>query len=268
MNQIENHQSKVGLFVTVGIATVLFSILLLGGGSLFFTKHTVLYAKLKHVQGLNEGSVVSLSGLNIGNVKSIDFSDDNNNLLVTLKIESKYLARISETSTAEIRTQGALGDKFVYISPGDSSSPTMKEGSILMAAKNSDLMGVISEKGGEAAKIFDIITELHKLVLSLNYQDRTGTIMNNLSDATANLKQTSLEAQKLIRELRLENPEKIREVIGKMDSIMTKIDRGQGTLGALINDSTLHEQLKAMLGGNSRKAPIQNLIRTSIEKPQ
>lgn len=263
-----NQQTKVGLFVGFGVTAVLISILMLGGSKMFFTQHATLYAHLNQVQGLNEGSIVSLTGMTIGNVKKIEFSQDKKTLIATLKIEANFLDKISETSTVEIRTQGALGDKFVYINSGDLSSPTVKEGSILTASKSNDLMGVISEKGGEAAKIFDIISEVHKLLLSINANNRSGQIMENLADATASLKATSAEAQKLIRELRVENPEKLKSAVAHMESIMTKLDRGQGTLGALINDPTVHEQLKSFLGGNNRKQPLQNLIRTSIEKSE
>lgn len=263
-----NNQLRVGAFVIVGVITVLGTILMLGGGKMLFTKHATLYAHLSQVQGLAEGSIVSLAGVTIGNITKINFSSDNKTLIVTMKIDSQFLPKIPETASAEVRTQGALGDKYVYINVTDSSGDPIKEGGIITASKNSDLMGVISEKGGEAVKIFDIISELHKLVLTINSQGRTDKIMTNLAEASASLKATSQEAQQLIKELRMGNPEKIHSAIAHLDSVMSKIDRGQGTLGALVNDPTLHEQLKAFMGGNNRRQPLQNLIRTSIEKPQ
>jgi phospholipid/cholesterol/gamma-HCH transport system substrate-binding protein len=49
---------------------------------------------------------------------------------------------------------------------------------------------------------------------------------------------------------------------------MGKLDRGEGTLGALINDPSVHNQLKAMLGGSPRKNHVKSLLRTSIEKEE
>jgi phospholipid/cholesterol/gamma-HCH transport system substrate-binding protein len=47
---------------------------------------------------------------------------------------------------------------------------------------------------------------------------------------------------------------------------MTKIDSGQGTIGALINDPSLHDSLKAMVGGPDRKKNMKSLIRSTIDK--
>ena len=48
------------------------------------------------------------------------------------------------------------------------------------------------------------------------------------------------------------------------DSIVQKIDSGQGTLGALINDRTLYEDLREMLGHRDRsKITRRTLIEAS-----
>ena len=52
----------------------------------------------------------------------------------------------------------------------------------------------------------------------------------------------------------------------KLDKILSKIDRGEGTLGALVNDPTLHESLKSALGVNQRRKTMKTIIRSSIEK--
>jgi phospholipid/cholesterol/gamma-HCH transport system substrate-binding protein len=62
--------------------------------------------------------------------------------------------------------------------------------------------------------------------------------------------------------------EKMKDSIARLDSILTKIDRGDGTLGALINDPSIHNQLKSYLGGSQRKNNIKSLLRTSIEKEE
>ena len=62
--------------------------------------------------------------------------------------------------------------------------------------------------------------------------------------------------------------EKLEKSVEKLDSVLTKIDKGQGTLGALINDPSLHQQLKALIGGSARKDHVKSLLRTSIEKEE
>lgn len=260
-------QMKIGVFISIGLIVILGSVFLLGGQDQYFTSKVVLNAHFDHVQGLATGSVVSLSGIKIGNVREINFIAEKNKLEAVMDIDKSFLKRITGGSTVEIRTQGALGDKFIFITPGDPSAPPLKEGDILVASGSTDLMGIISEKGGEAGKIFDIIAELYVMMKSVNKDNRIEVIMKNIGDASASLNKTSQEAQKLMSDLRGggNNATHLRSTVEKLDRIMTKIDQGEGTLGALINDPSIHDQIKAMLGGSSRKTNLKNLIRTSID---
>lgn len=259
---------KVGIFVLVGTLMVIGAIFSLGGSRNMLTPISTLHAYFDNVQGLNVGSIVSLTGVNIGNVKAIEFRPTENKLDVIMNIESRFLPRVTEGASVEIRTQGALGDKFVYILPGQVDKPPLKNDAILEVNRSTDLMAIFAEKGGEAGKIFDIIAELHKLVLSINSQNRSEKIMSNFAEASQSLKLMSEESRVLVSELRGQNTTKIKSAIEKFDRVMTKIDNGEGTLGALINDPSLHQQLKAILGGSSQTKNIKSLLRSSIEKGQ
>lgn len=268
MDSNRNHQLRVGLFIFLGLVAVLASILALGGNKSLFKSFVTLRVQMDQVQGLNEGSVVSVTGIPVGNVREISFSEEKKSLVVEMKVDKRFLGRITKGSTAEIRTQGALGDKFVYITPGDPKEQVLKDGDFLETAPNTDLMGILSERGGEASKVFEIIDEIHKLAKTINKDGRSEKIIENLTETTASLKVTANEAKQLIAELRGQNPAKIREAIEKLNSILAKVDSGEGTLGALINDSSLHDQLKSFLGGDQRKKYMKSIIRSSIEKSE
>jgi phospholipid/cholesterol/gamma-HCH transport system substrate-binding protein len=265
MGSTGNNHIRVGIFLAVGLAGILISILLLGGDRAFLKKHVRLNVQMKQVQGLDRGSVVSLSGIVIGNIDSIDFASEKN-LVVHMKIEEQYLSRLTKGSTADLRTQGALGDKYIFVVPGDSSAPALKDGDFLETINTPDLLDVLSEKATDAGKIFDVIDEAYKLTKVINAENRPNQIMSNFVEITQNLKATSEETKKLMAELRSQDSVNLKESIQHMNSVFAKLDRGEGTLGALINDPTLHERLKAMLGGDSHKQAIQSLIRNSIQK--
>jgi phospholipid/cholesterol/gamma-HCH transport system substrate-binding protein len=54
--------------------------------------------------------------------------------------------------------------------------------------------------------------------------------------------------------------------MNKFDRIMTKIDKGEGTLGALISDPSIHDQIKNILGGSQRKSQVKDMLRHSVER--
>lgn len=259
-------QIRVGTFIFLGLVASIISILALGGDKSIFTTYYHLNAELGQVQGLNRGSVVSLSGMTVGNIEEIRFSDKSNALIAVMKIDKKYQSRIAKDSTVEIRTQGALGDKFVYINPGDITKGKAENGDGLSAAATSDLMGIISEKGSEAGKIFDVITELHKFMKTINNENRTDKMMKNFTEASSNFKSLSEEARALIGEIRGQNSGTLASTMKRLDHILEKIERGDGTLGALINDPSLHDQLKTYLGNNTKKQYFHSVLQNSVEK--
>ena len=50
-----------------------------------------------------------------------------------------------------------------------------------------------------------------------------------------------------------------------LSSILRKIDSGEGSLGALINDPSVYEDLKSMMGGAKRSAILKYFMRSFIE---
>ncbi len=51
----------------------------------------------------------------------------------------------------------------------------------------------------------------------------------------------------------------------RLNSILTKIDKGDGTLGLILNDPTLYEDLKRLLGGAERSVLLRSIIRNAAE---
>ena len=53
-----------------------------------------------------------------------------------------------------------------------------------------------------------------------------------------------------------------------MNSILAKLDEGEGTLGLLINDPTLFEDMQVLLGGAKRSALLRSMIRMAVEQEE
>lgn len=267
MEASKSNQIKVGIFLSIGLVFILGSIFFLGADRALFTSYIRVHAHFEQTQGLAVGSVVSLMGVTVGNVESIEFLSDKNALDVTMKINQEFQNRLRVGSEVEIRTQGALGDKFIFINPGDTAAEVIQDGGLLEVAKASDLIGIISERGSETNKVFEIINDLHKITKEFSSQNKVSKIINHMESASSNLNQASKETQKLISQFNSHDTGiKMAKSISKLESILTKVENGEGTLGALINDPSVHNQLKTLLGAPSRNNSVKSLLRTSIEK--
>lgn len=262
------HQKRVGVFVTLGIFTICTSIFFIGGNEIF--KSQVNFkAQFTQIQGLATGSVVSLSGIKVGNIDSVDFLPQHNSVEVTLRIGKEFASKITEGSKIELRTQGALGDKYLFITPGPIDAPALAANSVIPNAPNTDLLSVLSEKGDRATAVFEILENVQKITQSLLIENRMAKIPAQAELALQQLNLTLAESTKLIQEIRGKSDKgessKISRIIEKMDRVFEKIDKGEGTLGALINDNSLHDQLKNILGAQNTTHQTRSLLRNSIK---
>ena len=259
---------QVGTFVIVGLFLLCLSLFLLGGESVLVAKYYNLNVQLAEVQGLSEGSIVSLSGVKVGNIEKIEFSRETNTLTLQLRINQKYREQIRQGSTASVRTQGALGDKYIFIEPASGENAVLSDGGALTAAVSGDVLKVLSEKGADFEKIFEILGELNVLLKRINDQGRSDKVMANLVDSSKNLNDMIGQTKALVLDIRANIPQnkELKKSVESFAHILEKIDNGNGTLGALINDPTVHNRLKAILGGSARNKHLKSLIRETIDK--
>ncbi len=251
-------QIKVGIFVVVGIVIMCISIVLLGDDQVSFGGTYELRVKLLQVQGLNAGSMASLSGLRVGNVERIEFAADSQDLVAILKVDRQFQKRITEGATAQVKTLGALGDRYVYINPGPLEAQPLKDGATLPSDGGEDLLDIIAKRGSELGNVVDVINEMNTLLKNINDENRSKLLMDNLIGASQQLKLLAIDARASM------DKDKLKEAINRMSSVMTKLDRGDGTLGALINDPSLHQKLTALLGDSPRRQFLKPLIRDTI----
>src|SRR3954471_9467267 len=115
---------KVGLFVVIGI--VLIGALMLNfsrGVGLFKPKYEIKM-RMRTVAGLKTRSAVLLSGIQIGNVDSVELDENTKDVIVRLKILKQF--PMHKDAVFMIKQIGVLGDQFVTISPGSAETPLLK----------------------------------------------------------------------------------------------------------------------------------------------
>lgn len=245
---------KVGIFVTLGLAFSMVAILVLGGAESAFTPKRKFITHFPNASGILVGSKVVLSGIPVGTVKKVDFDMKTKNIEVTLGVELGYADHVTQGATAEILTQGVLGDKYVAINPGESST-ALKEGDEIPNISSNDLMSFLSKSDQLMVNLNSAVANLDVVLKALNKGNRFDTIMMNLSNASLGLSNvaSALEAKNL------------NKTTKNLGDIMEKVNNGVGTLGALVNDSRLYEDARALVGGANRNRIIRNLVRKSAK---
>ena len=107
----------VGSFVAVGILYLMYVAVELGSSRALGRDTYIVYADFVSASGLNVGDPVEIAGVEIGHVESIKLMGYQAH--VGLRIKDNVT--IHEDAVATIKTQGLIGDRSVWIEPGDSS---------------------------------------------------------------------------------------------------------------------------------------------------
>jgi len=252
---------KVGIFVSTGITLIMFSILALGGNS-FFNSSNHYTAHLNNVDGLVLGAKVTLGGVPVGTVRSIDFDYEHRNVQIEFSVAKKSSSWIRKNSTVEVATQGVLGDKYLSINVGGENSPIIANGDDIPVHPSKDLNQFISRGDQLMISLNSIAVSLDHILKGFETENRSEIFFKGLTSTVKNLSSASEKVNQELDQIHL------KKAITQLSQIFEKINNGTGTVGALINDPGLYDQLKALLGGANRNRIIRNLIRQTINKSQ
>ena len=275
---------RVGLLLLVALVLGMATIFLVGERRNLFAQKNDYFIRFDSVPGLSAGSDVQLDGVGVGSVSAIDLSEDMqvNQIVVAIRIESRFGARIREDSMARIRTLGLLGDKYIEISSGSPRFPEIPEGGTIGAAPVADV-DRLRASGEDLVNNVTRITE--QLTTILGRMERGEGILGELTkDVEPNRKVTSelMTTIESIRGLfddlragdgpipRMLNDralgEKIEGTVDRLDSVLAKAESGQGTLGMLLTDTQQRERLERSLASIERTAANLETATNSLQE--
>jgi phospholipid/cholesterol/gamma-HCH transport system substrate-binding protein len=120
MQQTRSVELGTGLFVVLGFAALFFLTTQTTGSETFSGAETYeVQARFQNVGNLKTRAPVSMSGVTIGRVRSVELDPEQLNAVVTFVIDNRY-DQIPDDSDASILTAGLLGSQFIGLQPGGS----------------------------------------------------------------------------------------------------------------------------------------------------
>lgn len=239
---------------------IVFIVVVIGKNQKLFSAKYSIYMFVPNAQGLNPGAFITLSGLKVGVVGEMKFTrkDEQQGILVELKIKRDYAKMITTSSVATINTMGMLGDKYIDISLGNLSDPELNQGSFINTTPALDL-GLIALDAATAIREFQaVLKNLNRItedavnesgVLGMLIKDKTA--QQNLTQLIANLNHISNQIKngegnlgQFVQDSTLYVS--LNRTATHLDHISSKIQNGEGSLGRLVADTTFYVRLNAV----------------------
>jgi phospholipid/cholesterol/gamma-HCH transport system substrate-binding protein len=271
----------VGGLVLAAIAVFVLGTMWLGGKSLR-TGEQLLQVQFSNVGNLKVGNPVKVSGVTLGSVEAIRF-EDVGKVMVGVRLDPRIQPKAD--ARARISAVGLVGDLVITFEPG-TAAELLPAGAIIPGEQEKGFTDLGMELGDQAKATLASVQDLANKQLADDLHN-TLTSIQRLADTYANTKSgPSAELTSALQSLEqlsgrldstLANPavnrtiaqtesltvrfnqlaEQLAGTGHRIDSLLSKVNSGQGTAGKVVNDSTLYVNLRDLSA--SLKAFVDDL---------
>lgn len=267
---------KVGLFVLLTIVLIAGSYLWSFDGVRKDEPSYVLYMRTESAFGVYAGTSVRLAGVEIGSVEAVTLEGDSAKL--SLRIREAF--QLPEDSEGELKAAGLLGDYYIRVYLGEEASLLRDQGILATRSEPGDIdtitrnLEVVSADIAAITKILrqmaenrenvdhiestlanaDELTEQLKLIASANREDVRGIVeaVRRLAESLEGHVDTIGDGVDEEVDKLQDLTDELQKSAEDLSSITSKVDRGEGTVGALINERETVDGINEAVGQVNR----------------
>jgi len=276
---------QVGALVIL-VSAILVWVSFTGGGTSIFEKKKRFVCYFRNVNGLVTGSPVWMSGLEVGNVRSLKFVDLDSlrHIEVVCAIKRSVWNRMTTEAEVMLGSIGFLGDRYIEIIPHPGEGTPLKQMEVVRTRNAGDARAVFKEAEKATASAGSVIRNLDTLLTRVNREEgtlgklagdeelytRLTTLLARLTDLTADLQQNQGRLVESFERLstsvsdlsdqvnenrgtmgRLMNDpalyDNLASSTARLDSILTRVNSANGSLGLAVNDTSLYVETANLL---------------------
>lgn len=247
-----SRQLRVGLLVVGGLFLFLLGLFALANRTFLLSDTFVISSEFTRVAGLRSGAEVQYQGINVGRVERVRLPlRPGDKIVVTMALKGEVRPLIRQNTQAQIKSDGLVGDQIVVlVSPPNSADvpPISEEGATIPGVDPFDLFE-ITDKALVSVQRFEQAAMTLDTIMN-DVRSGQGTIGKIIYDPS--LYETAVatvgETQRVLGSL-ADNAQAVvglaEDATTSLQSIINKIDSGEGSLALMLNDPGVYNALLA-----------------------
>lgn len=273
----------------IAIASVVVMSLKITQNQSGFGKHVQYQTILSDASGIFEKTPIKVAGINAGRIKSIEL--EGNQALLTFEIIEKI--KITPSAKLKIKSVGLLGDKFIDMDLGDQKGDRLAENSMIITEGGEGLDNLAKDASAVLKDVKSITESIKQALKDDQGNNVIKNIVKNINDMTESLRRVTdtneekvnriiddLEAlsSQLAHETDRYQKDSLMADLSKVGPIMDKVDAtvsdlrvivadvkdGKGTVGKLLRDDAVVDQVSQTLSSVNRLVNRINNIEADI----
>ena len=251
---------KLGLFVLAGLLFLILLLYMIGKNKNLFGSNFILKARFDNVQGLQTGNNVRYAGIETGTVKKITIINDTT-VEITMVIDDKMKSVIRKNAIVSISTDGFVGNRIVNITAVKQPAAAAEDGDVLVTKKPIDTDEMLRTLSKTNKDIAVITSGLKTTVDKINSSSALWDLLND-ELLPKNIKQT-------VANIRFAS-EKAKVISGDLQTVVSNVKQGEGSLGALLIDTSftynLNEAVKKIRSVGDEADSLASQISKMVNK--
>ncbi|TNE55855.1 MAG: MCE family protein [Bacteroidetes bacterium] len=228
---------KLGIFVLVALALLIFFLYMLGRNQSIFATRFEIKAHFEDVSGLVPGNNVRVSGIVVGIVEDVNLVNDTL-VVVTIGLDDEMRQVIRKNTLADIGTDGLIGNRVVDLLSVREPAPLIEPGDIIQSVPEINTDEMLRTLDKTNRNILVISEGLKETVQRINESTQLSTLLTDenlsrdLKAALANLRRATGDAAATM--------EDVHAVVGD-------VRKGEGTIGYLLRDTSIGYELNQVV---------------------
>jgi phospholipid/cholesterol/gamma-HCH transport system substrate-binding protein len=227
-----SRQVTLGIFLVGGLILFGLGLFWIGDRRQLFAENIELNTEFANISGLTRGAKVRVSGLDAGEVLDIKIPPNpESKFRVRFRAIAEFRSILRTNSVASIQTDGLVGSKFLQVDSGTSAGMPIAPG--------------VTIPSRETVEISELMARVNETVKTANAA--VVNIQSGVSDTVKSILNVSAQTAEAITDVskQIDKFATTGNAIGNDVQAMTaKIRNGEGSLGQLLTDDKLYQQLR------------------------